>query len=127
MNVPTHRGFVFEGKNIDEVQDIFKVGAKTDMQISSFSTDSAIGRDFARIGKTAEGNTSVVLDLEPGAKGLNISPISNYLSEKERIFHGRFEVVSVEQATWRDNMTGIISPYVNVRIRQIHNFVREAR
>jgi len=99
------------------------VGAKTDIQISSFSTDSAIGHDFARIGRISESNTSVVLNIEPGAKGLNISPISSYIGEKERIFHGRFEVISIEKTVDIDTN----SPFLNILIRQINNFVKEAK
>ena len=127
VNVTTHRGFVFEGKNLDEVQDIFKVGSKTDMQLSSFSTEPNVAFDFAAVGKSSVRGSSVVLELEAGAKGLNIAPISKYVSEKERIFHGRFEVLSVERTAGKNPFTDLTGPYVNVRIRQIHNFVREAK
>jgi hypothetical protein len=136
VNVPTQRGFIFEGKSIDQLEDIYKMGAKTDIQISSFSTDPEIAFKFSGRGLVERGNTSVILHLEEGAKGLNVSPISTYLSEKERIFHGRFEVLKIERTStdkfFAQYVEQTLGPagqgeILNVHIRQIANFVKEAR
>jgi hypothetical protein len=119
------RGFIHI-KPINEVEEIYKVGTKFDSQISSFSLDRVIAEKFAGRGVPGGSNTSVVLNLESGAKGLNVSPVSGYFSELERIFHGRFEVVKVERSA-----TGITpagqGEFLEVHIRQINNFVKEAR
>ena len=131
LNVKTHRGFIFNGKSIDEVEEIYKVGAKTDVQISSFSIDTDIAERFAGRGIDAANNTSVVLNVEPGAKGLNVSPVSRYLSEKERILHGRFEVIKVHREIGgyspKDMLGKPVPNVLHVDIRQINNFVREGR
>lgn len=126
VNVPTHRGFIFKGKSPDQVADVYKAGTKFDSQISSFSTVSDIAESFAGRGVMQPGNTSVVLHLEKGAKGLNVSPVSSYIGESERIFHGRFQVLRTELIPTSDVVAGK-GEILHVHIRQINNFVREAR
>ena len=128
VNVPTYRGIQLRNKGIDQAEDIYKVGTKFDSEISSFSTSDDIAKSFAGKGKQPM-DTSVVLNLESGAEGFNISPISTYVGEKERLFQGRFEVLKVERITLPPEYIGDISPgtILNVDIRQIVNFQREVR
>ena len=127
VNVPTHRGFTIWDKSVDQVEDIYTVGTKFDSGISSFSVDENLARGFAGRGSVLSDQTSVILHLEPGAKGLNISSISEGILEKERIFQGRFEVVRVERQFVRKAGYDEPGTILNVDIRQIANFVKEAK
>ena len=124
---PTFRGVNVQGRTIDQIELDYKVGSKFDSQISSFSIDKNIADAFAGSGGPGAGNTSVVFHLEPGAKGLKVGSVSSYVTEMERLIHGRFEVLRLER-TLTDALPGRSGNTVlNVHIKQNNNFVREAR
>ena len=70
-------------------------------------------------------DASVIFDLQPGARGLNIEPISSYVGEAETIVSGRFEVVG----TYREMVVarGQAGEVLHVKIRQIQSLVEEVK
>ena len=122
---PTFRGVNVGARNIDQIELDYKVGSKFDSQISSFSIDKKIADGFAGSSGPGAGNTSVVFHLESGAEGLKVGSVSSYVTEMERLIHGRFEVLRLERTA--AGTVNLPNEVLNVHIRQIVNFQREVR
>ena len=125
LKEPTFRGVNVQGRSINQIELDYKVGSKFDSQISSFSLDKDIADAFAGSRGPGAGNTSLVFHLEPGAKGLHVGGVSSYVTEMERLIHGRFEVLRLERTA--AGTVNLPNEVLNVYIRQANNFVREAR
>ena len=67
----------------------------------------------------------MIYHVNPEARGLNISPVSNFLEETERIMQGKYEVLKV----YREEKLVGGSPrtFLNIDVRQIGTFVKESR
>ena len=131
INQPVYRGIRVRRATIDEVEELYPKGKVYDAHISSFSTRDSIAEKFAGKGiKKIESPTdevSVIFDLEPGARGLNIEPISSYIGEAERIVSGRFEVIGTRRVvTPNVEGTGREGTRLHVNIRQITPLFKEA-
>ena len=125
VNVPTMRGWRSHKKTIEEVEAQYAVGSKFDLQISSFSTRREVAEKFSGYGSGGTRNPSVIYHVNPEARGLNISPVSGFLDEHERIMQGKYEVLKVyreEKLIGGSNRT-----FLNIELRQIGTFVKEAR
>jgi hypothetical protein len=78
---------------------------------SSFTVDEEIGLDFAT--GQAKGNKEkgarypTLIEIEPGAKGINVSAISPW-DQKEVVTAGRFKVVRVERDDSREFLRIVI-------------------
>jgi SPP1 gp7 family putative phage head morphogenesis protein len=118
-----HRGIQLRVKTLAEAEAQFKRGSVFDSHISSFTRipEKAAESQFAGTG-TSQNYASVIFDLQPGARGLNIEPISSYVGEAETIISGRFEVVG----TYLEKKVnlGHVGEFLHVQIRQTQSLVR---
>jgi SPP1 gp7 family putative phage head morphogenesis protein len=125
-----YRGIKTYGDTIEDVEAIYSKGAVFDSHISSFSRiyEKAASPEFAGVG-TDQANASVVFKLQPGARGLNIEPISSYIGEAETIISGRFEVVgtyrtmSIPEGGGRAVGRMRVGEILHVEIRQTQSLV----
>jgi len=125
IDKPLFRGVRINNRTIDEVENFYPVGKNFDAQIASWSTDTNLAADFAGSG-VATGETSVVFNLESGARGLNIEPLSVYIGERERIIAGRFEVVGVRRVPSHSlRPDGTPGTRLHVDVRQTNTLVRQ--
>jgi len=125
VNVRTMRGWSAGKNTMAEVEAQHAVGSKFDLQISSFSTEREIAEKFSGYGTGGTHRPSVIYHVNPEARGLNISPVSGFLQEHERIMQGKFEVLKIYRE--EKMRRGSMRTYLNVELRQIGTFVREAR
>jgi hypothetical protein len=125
-----YRGIKTYGDTLEDVEAIYSKGAVFDSHISSFSRiyEKASSTEF--VGATTDqANASVVFKLQPGARGLNIEPISSYVGEAETIISGRFEVVgtyrtmSIPEGGGRAVGRMRVGEILHVEIRQIQSLV----
>ena len=126
--VPVHRGISVRlppGETIENLEDLYKQGTTFDQHISSYSTSLAKAQDFTRpLNVDWDLDVGVIFNVEPGARGLNVESVSNFVSERERIVSGRFEVIGVRRVsqpkgalTRRDEL--------HIDIRQIATLTKE--
>jgi hypothetical protein len=125
MKEPTFRGMRVD-KTISETEKEYTKGMVFDSQISSFSIDAEAAGNFAGAG-AMEGQTSLVYNLEVGARGLNVQGISSYIGEAERIVAGRFEVLGTRRVVGPHPHTQIQGTVLHVDIRQINTLVKEVK
>ena len=126
MKEPVSRGIRIE-KNISEVEAFYPKGKVFDSQIASYSTSAETSGSFAGKGVT-QGQSSVVLNIEAGARGLNIEPISTYIGEAERIVAGRFEVLGTRRVVTPNAVgMGRDGTVLHIDLRQINTLVKEIK
>ena len=123
FNQPLHRGVRAFGEPIDKMEGLYPKGKVYDAHISSFSTDTELSKTFAGSGSSTD--TSIIFNLEPGSRGLNIEPISAAFGEKERIIAGRFEVIGTRRVQVGTGRRA--GEVLHVDIRQINTLVKEAK
>ena len=124
FNQPLHRGVRAFGEPIDKMEELYPKGKVYDAHISSFSTDTQLAESFAGSGVQAQ-DTSIIFNLEPGAKGLNIESVSTFFGERERIIAGRFEVIGTRRV--RVGTGRRAGEVLHVDIRQINTLVKEVK
>ena len=126
--VPVHRGISVRlppGETIENLEDLYKQGTTFDQHISSYSTSLGKAQEFTRpLNVDWDLDVGVIFNVEPGARGLNVESVSNFVSERERIVSGRFEVIGVRRVsqpkgalTRRDEL--------HIDIRQIATLTKE--
>jgi hypothetical protein len=124
MKEPVSRGIRID-KDIREVEGFYPKGKVFDSQISSYSTSAEKAGEFAGKGVT-QGQSSVVLNVEAGARGLNIEPISTYIGEAERIVAGRFEVLGTRRVVTPNAVGGGVEGTVlHIDLRQINTLIKD--
>jgi hypothetical protein len=118
-----HRGIAVSKKkwSLDSFEERYKRGTVYDNQISSYSKIPEKAAEFSGKGSDPD-NISVIFNIQPGARGLNIEPISAYLGEAETIIGGRFEVLGTYRV---ETITrGNIAETLHIEVRQIESFTR---
>ena len=126
--VPVHRGISVRlppGETIENLEDLYKQGTTFAQHISSYSTSLGKAQEFTRpLNVDWDLDVGVIFNVEPGARGLNVESVSNFVSERERIVSGRFEVIGVRRVsqpkgalTRRDEL--------HIDIRQIATLTKE--
>ena len=92
-----HRGLAIPG-SADTVLAQYKAGSKVNLNLTSFSTNKGVAREFAS--ESAKGKarkTKVVMEVVGTTKALpiqNVSQNNRFFQEREYITAGRFEIVS---------------------------------
>jgi len=128
IDKPLYRGIRVEGKTVADFEAEYAIGKNFETQISSWSTSLDKGKSFAGTG-VSETEASVVFNVESGARGLNIEPISTYISaggERERILAGRFEVLGLRREITREATARQSEAVVlHIDIRQVNTVFRE--
>ena len=126
MKEPVSRGIRI-GKDMREVEGFYPKGKVFDSQIASYSTSENAAGSFAGKGVTP-GESSVVLNVEAGARGLNIEPISSYIGEAERIVAGRFEVLGTRRVVTPNAVgSGVEGTVLHIDLRQINTLIKEIK
>jgi len=96
-----YRGMTMDYSDAKTLLDEMKVGKEIDFPVTSWSESQEIGYQFA--GREAptgwNGGASVIMQLEAGAKGVNVEPYANeeFKYQKEWLLSGKFEVTSVDR------------------------------
>ena len=107
-------------KKIGELEEQYKRGTIFDNSISSYSRIPAKAAEFSGKGLDPD-NVSVIFNVQPGARGLNIEPISSYIGEAETIIAGRYEVLGTQR------IQQVLGETLHVEVRQIESFVRTVK
>ena len=107
-------------KKIGELEEQYKRGSTFDNSISSYSRTPEKAAQFAGRGQDPDA-VSVIFNVQPGARGLNIEPISSYIGEAETVIAGRYEVLGTQR------IQQVLGETLHVEVRQIESFVRAVK
>lgn len=93
-----HRGLAVPGTPASVLAQ-YQPGSKVNLNLTSFSSDKSVARDFADSSAGKGRKTKIVMEMVGPKKALpiqNLSQSQEFFSEKEFVSAGRFEVVSAK-------------------------------
>lgn len=125
INKPLFRGLsATDASHFESIANRFTVGKTVDMGLTSFSKSGRVAlthaydRDsFMDDHKNPTAHGVVLLQVDKGPRGVDVSKYSRYSEEKEVVSRGTYKVLSVVQKT--RTVYGDKVPVITVRLKQV--------